>query len=192
MNEQIKKTRKYLYIHNSPETAFMVDNYPWGFRLRTKIRYWIETKIAKNGGQRFCSQTINPKTGFWCAPKYSTYSPILVMYLDENDHVQFTALGHNSKEEIILKFKETHLLNLSEYQKEKLKEIMAYSEVMKHVTFKVEVSRVGPVSLFSKNPEEIEKRKQLLKESEFRKEKEKEMIKQINHAIGHEINNIKF
>lgn len=192
MNEEIKKQKKYLYNHNSPETAFLVDDYPWGFRLRTKIRYWIETKIAKNGGQRFVSQTINPKSGLWCNPKYSTYSPLLIMFLDENNHVNFTSLGHNSEEKTILKFKETHLENLSEYQKETLKEIMAYSEVMKHVTFKVELSRVGPVSLFSKDPEEIEKRKQLIKERELRQEKEKESFKQINHAIGQEISKINF
>jgi len=83
-------TIKYLYQHVSPETAYVVDDYPWGFRLRTTIRYWIESKDAKNGGQRFGSQTINPKTGQWCKPKYSTYSPIMVMYLDEKDHVHYT------------------------------------------------------------------------------------------------------
>jgi hypothetical protein len=46
--------------HTSPDTAFVVDDYPYGFRLRTKIRYWIETK--KGFGQRFCSQTLNPNT----------------------------------------------------------------------------------------------------------------------------------
>lgn len=47
--------RKYLYQHISQETAKIVEDYPWGFRLRTTIRYWIETKKARNGGQRFCS-----------------------------------------------------------------------------------------------------------------------------------------
>lgn len=182
--------RKYLYQHTTPETAKVVEDYPWGFRLRTTIRYWVETKIAKNGGQRFGSQTINPKTGKWCAPKYSTYSPLVVMFLDENDHVKWTGLDHNSGEERVLKFKETHLDNLSEYQKETLKEIMAYTEVMKHVTFTVKASPVGPVSLFSNDPEEVAKRKQLAQESEERELREKESLKQINRAIGYQMSKI--
>ena len=182
--------RKYLYQHISQETARVVEDYPWGFRLRTTIRYWIETKKAKNGGQRFGSQTINPKTGKWCAPKYSTYSPLMVMFLDENDHVKWTGLDHNSGEERILKFKETHLSNLSEYQKETLKEIMAFDEVMKHVTFEVKPSGYGMVSLLSNDPEQVEKRKQMLKECEEREEREKESLRQINRAIGHQMGKI--
>src|ERR1700728_300342 len=94
------QTRKYLYCHTSQETAYVVNDYPWGFRLRTTIRYWIETSTAKNGGQRFASQTINPNTGLWCKPKYSTYSHIMVMFLNEKQYVMHTSLGMNSKEEI--------------------------------------------------------------------------------------------
>jgi hypothetical protein len=126
---------KYLYQHTNQENAKVVENYPWGFRLRTTIRYWIETKIAKNGGQRFCSQTIDPKTGKWCAPKYSAYRPLMVMFLDEKAHVKCTSLSHTSEEERINFFKETHVNNFSDYQKETLKEIMAYHEAMKYVTF---------------------------------------------------------
>ncbi len=183
-----KSEVKYLYNYDTQETARVIEDYPWGFRLRTTIRYWVETKPKH--GQRFCSQTVNPKTGKWCAPKYSTYSPLLIMFLDENEYVKWTSLGHNSEEETILKFKETHLDNLSQYQKETLKEIMAYAEVMKHVTFTVKTSPIVPVSLFSRDPEEIEKRKLLVAECEERETREKESLKQINRAIGHEMNKI--
>lgn len=186
MNDTTEK--KYLYQHVSQETAYLVKDYPWGFRLRTSIRYWIESK--KSHGQRFGSQTINPKTGKWCAPKYSTYSPLMVMFLDENDHVKWTGLDHNSGEERILKFKETHLANLSEYQKETLKEIMAFDEVMKHVTFEVKPSGYGMVSLLSNDPEQVEKRKQMLKECEEREQREKESLRQINRAISYEMSKI--
>jgi len=181
---------KYIYQHNSPETAKVVEDYPWGFRLRTTIRYWIETKKAKNGGQRFAKQTINPKTGKWCAPKYSTYSPILIMYLDENDHVHCTALSHNSGEERILKFKETHLENLNEFQRETLKEIIAYMEVMKGVTFTIKAYHMGPVSLLSDDPKEVEKRRLLAIECDEREKRKQESLKQINRAIAHKINEI--
>jgi hypothetical protein len=126
---------KYLYGHDSQETAYVVDDYPWGFRLRTKIRYWIETKDASNGGQRFVSQTLNPKTNQWCAPKKSTYSPILVMFLNEDDHVKCSGLNRYNDLDVLNKFKESHLNNLSGFQKDQLKRLLATREVMQHVTF---------------------------------------------------------
>ncbi len=68
--------------HTSPETAYVVEDYPYGFRLRTSIRYWLET----NGhGTRFVSQTVNPKTGAWNKPKASTYVQLGVMVRDSRD-----------------------------------------------------------------------------------------------------------
>jgi hypothetical protein len=182
--------KKYLYEHTSQESAYVVEDYPWGFRLRTTIRYWIETKQAKNGGQRFGSQTINPKTGRWCAPKYSTYSPIMIMFLNEDDHIKYICCSHNDEEESVNKFKETHLAYLTDFQKEQLKEIVAYTEVMKHVTWTVKPSSVGPVSLFSNDPIEVSKRAQLRKECEEREKSEQENLRKINQAIGNEIRKI--
>ena len=71
--------------HTSEETAYIVDDYPYGFRLRTQIRYWVETKKGK--GQRFVSQTLNPKTSRWNKPKASIYSTVVMMALNEEDHV---------------------------------------------------------------------------------------------------------
>lgn len=77
--------------HTSPETAYTVDDYPYGYSLRCKIRYWTETaeKGTGKGQQRFVSQTTNPKKvgEVWNKPKASTYSPIVVMYLDHQSHV---------------------------------------------------------------------------------------------------------
>lgn len=183
-------TIKYLYQHVSPETAYVVNDYPWGFRLRTTIRYWIESKDAKNGGQRFGSQTINPKTGQWCKPKYSTYSPIVVMYLNEKEHVHFTCLNTYSKTETINKFKEDHLPNLTDFQKQALRELIAFDKVMQHVTFEIKPSPVGPVSLFSKDPAEIAKREQLLKEQEEREIEKAATFKKINRAISFEMSRV--
>jgi len=80
--------------HISPETAFVVEDYPYGFRLRCKIRYWLETNKK---GTRFVSQTTNPKasTEVWNKPKASTYVDFSgAMYLDENDHVQWQGIGN--------------------------------------------------------------------------------------------------
>jgi hypothetical protein len=189
-NQNQNETRNFIYNHTSPETAYVVADYPWGFRLRTTIRYWIESKKAKNGGQRFASQTINPKTGQWCKPKYSTYSPIIVLYLDENNHVQSTAINHNSGTERIEAFKEQHLEYLDDFQKSYLKEIMAYDKVMKHVTFEVRESTFGPVSLISQAPEDIAKRKALFEEQEQRKIDQDKTFENINKAIYFETKKI--
>lgn len=44
--------------HTSPETAYLVNDYPYG-GLRCKIRYWLE--YSKNKGVRLGSQTTNPR-----------------------------------------------------------------------------------------------------------------------------------
>lgn len=93
MVDAIQQVR-VLQGHTTPETAYVVDDYPYGYRLRCKIRYWIETaeKGAKKGQMRFMSQTTNPKVPgeVWNKPKASTYAALAVMFLDSEDHVQWT------------------------------------------------------------------------------------------------------
>ena len=109
---------KILSGHVSQETAYVVDDYPYGFRLRCKIRYWLEHHPKH--GTRMWSQTSNPKLPqriiqhtaescpghpcasgcdhvefvyVWNKPKASTYAKIAgVMYLDDQEHVQWTGL----------------------------------------------------------------------------------------------------
>ena len=81
--------------HVSPETAYVVDDYPYGFRLRCTIRYWLEYKPGN--GYRLCSQTTNPKKTavLWNKPKASTYRSLGgVMYLNEGGHVTWHGLGY--------------------------------------------------------------------------------------------------
>lgn len=80
--------------HISPETAYIVDDYPYGFRLRCKIRYWLEYDARR--GFRFVSQTTNPKVAGerWNKPKASTYSRFgAAMFLDDSNHVQWEGLS---------------------------------------------------------------------------------------------------
>jgi hypothetical protein len=87
---------KILVGHVSPETAFHVDDYPYGFRLRCQIRYWLEYQPGK--GVRFWSQTTNPKRGHvWNKPKASTYSRFGgCMYLNQENHVTWAGLTEYS------------------------------------------------------------------------------------------------
>lgn len=80
--------------HTSFDTAYVVNDYPYGFTLRCKIKYWIETKPGF--GSRVMSSTTNPKKpgDRWNTPKASTYSMVRVLYLnDENGHVENAGLS---------------------------------------------------------------------------------------------------
>jgi hypothetical protein len=83
--------------HVSAETAFVCPDYPYGFRLRCQIRYWIETT---KHGQRVVSQTTNPKRPgiVWNKPKASTYSNLRVLFIDEaTGYVENDALSFYSE-----------------------------------------------------------------------------------------------
>lgn len=93
---------KPLVGHTSMETAYEVDDYPYG-RLRTKKRFWLEQKGKK--GWRFVEQTLNPKNGRWNKPKTNTYTEFAAsMYLDEKGHVQWAGLSAYSSAEEVLDF----------------------------------------------------------------------------------------
>lgn len=91
---------KVLQGHRSADTAFVVDDYPYSFRLRCKIRYWLE---VNQKGTRFWSQTTNPKKGgeVWNKPKASIYSVVgVICQVDETDgkpdevgHIYWTGLS---------------------------------------------------------------------------------------------------
>lgn len=92
-----------LYGHTSEATAYVVADYPYGYNVRTQIRYWLEAKPKK--GWRLVSQTLNPKTNRWNKPKQSTYIEWgAAMYLDDKGHVQWTGVGPYSDDQKILEF----------------------------------------------------------------------------------------
>jgi hypothetical protein len=82
--------RTILKGHTSIETAYKVDDYPYGSRLRTSIFYWIETKRGK--GDRFCTCTIDPRNGKMNNAKKTTYYPFIYMYVNEDGNVKRTVL----------------------------------------------------------------------------------------------------
>jgi len=82
---------EYLKGHTSAESALIVDDYPYGFRLRCKIRYWLEYKDGF--GFRFVSQTTNPKKSVetWNKPKARVYcdGPSFLIR-NANNHISWT------------------------------------------------------------------------------------------------------
>jgi hypothetical protein len=88
---------KVLQGHTDEGTAYQVDDYPYSFRLRCKIRYWIETatKGAKRGQRRFVSQTTDARADniWWNKPKASNYVLMAVMYVDSAGQVDWSGIS---------------------------------------------------------------------------------------------------
>ena len=95
--------REPLYGHTGPDNAYMVDDYPYGARLRCRIRYWLEHNGKK--GFRFVSQTEDPRNLHWNKPKASVYNMLAgCMYLDHQHHVQWDGLTEYSPAATVLEF----------------------------------------------------------------------------------------
>ena len=82
-----------LYGHNSEETAYLIADYPYGFRMRCQMKVWLEFKASK--GWRIVRRTSNPKRpGTWNAPKASTYSELGGnLFLDNEGHIQWEGVN---------------------------------------------------------------------------------------------------
>ena len=70
-----------------------VENYPYGFKLRTTLFDSVEFNPKK--GYRHITQTINPKNGRLNAPKKSTYKDFLIRFYNENNHIKTLSLDFN-------------------------------------------------------------------------------------------------
>jgi len=84
---------KPLYNHTSEETAYLIADYPYGFRLRCQMKVWLEHKPSK--GWRMVTRTSNPKRpGTWNAPKMSTYRELGGnLFLDNEGHIQWDGVS---------------------------------------------------------------------------------------------------
>ena len=125
----------YIFDAISPETACYAHDYPWGFRLRTQQRYWIESKPKY--GQRLCSQTLSQKTDKWCAVKYSVYSDIVVLSQDENGHYGTNGASRHTRKETLLNFIDRLGYGFDDFQKEQAKMLLAWVGIMEKVEFKI-------------------------------------------------------
>lgn len=105
--------KKPLYGHDSPQTAYMIDDYPSGFKARCRKRVWLEFKPKQ--GWRLVEQTSDKwypgeepaKDAVlrWNKPKASVYAQMAAcMYVDAQDHVQWEQLGLHDKPAVVLEF----------------------------------------------------------------------------------------
>ena len=159
-----------IYDKDSFDNAVEVENYPWGFKLKTKRRYWIETTSR---GDRTCYSTLNPKTDKWCAVKKSTYDAVKVLYFDENGHVKTYGISLGwSDADAVKKFENTvDVKKLSNERRMKICE----AKTINHVNSKIEVSFVNATM------ESEEERAERLVE---KKEIESKLNNYANHVYG--------
>jgi hypothetical protein len=128
----IPEGHEVLTGHFEEASAYVVPDYPYGFRLRCKIRYWIE--YNPKHGDRFCSQTTNPKVvdrEVWNKPKKSTYTQIAVLTRDpENGHIQWAGLRTYPTDVELADFTARTDGKLGEWQAKTLKAITQLNAVM--------------------------------------------------------------
>ena len=132
-----KNMTKYIYNKDSFDNALEVSNYPWGFRLKTKRRTWIETN--KTQGDRLCFCTLNPKTDKWCAVKKATYNAVEVLFIDENEHIKSDGIyKYGVNDEKIKDFLSgVDYDQLNDLQKKQVLKLKAMNKVMEKVTFNI-------------------------------------------------------
>ena len=132
MSEQTKIT--LLHGHSTPETAYLVNDYPYGFRLRCKIRYWLECK--KGHGCRLVSQTTNPKVAgeVWNRPKGNTYcNGPSVLYLDEHGHVHCDGISCYSGADQFARFRALYAAQMTDPERAALDKCEALSRKLSPV-----------------------------------------------------------
>ncbi len=81
---------KVLKGHYSLDTAYKTENHPFSGRNTCTKYFYIETREGL--GQRLVTVTNDPFTGKMCKPKYSGWVDIMMIYLDENEKVQYRPL----------------------------------------------------------------------------------------------------
>lgn len=95
----------------SLKNAYIVVDYPYGFKLRTKKAYFIEHNTGKGKGYRLVEITADPRTGIWNKPKRGIYCTAIALYLDDNGHVKSAGVTPYSNTEAFKSFAETYELS---------------------------------------------------------------------------------
>ena len=154
-----------LYNYDSFDNAYQVDNYPWGFKMRTSRKYWVE---SNKRGDRFCFATLDPRSGKWCKPKKGTYDKVCIMYLDENNYVKQKGVSMYSNNEQVAELLEgINPEQLNEFQKKAICYVRSFNQVMSKVEWTCETKEYVPSSSQSIEYKEEEKRKQEDQDKQF-------------------------
>ena len=131
-------------VHDEKNPLVQSD-YPYG-SLRCERRIWIETNKK---GSRFCSQTVNPKTGRVNAPHKSTYSAYMVLVEEDNGHVNPRSIGLYRGSEDLTAFLTENQDGLTAAQIQEIQKVIPiqkkFEEKMSRATWTIESS--GPARI---------------------------------------------
>ena len=89
-------------LGHTEENPFLIEDYPYGFKLRTQMRVWIESQPKK--GDRYCTQTVNPKNGRLNKPNKSTYQVLSKIVKGDDGKVFHDAINVYSSREKVQEF----------------------------------------------------------------------------------------
>lgn len=126
-------------IQNNEDNAFVVKNYPYGFK-KTLKKFWIETTKR---GDRLCGMTLNPKTNKWNKPKKTTYCDVMVLVKMDNGHIKTSSWGiaYTSLEDLdkFLSFIGDYPLN--DFQKNKIEMGKKVYKIREGITYEIKARR---------------------------------------------------
>lgn len=125
---------KALYGHTSEETAYLIADYPYGFKLRCQMKVWLEYREGK--GYRMVTRTSNPKKpGTWNKEKASTYCATAGnLYLDDENHIHWKGLVGWEKREVLEQF-------LQDFPETDPKSVSLIQALIRHQLKKEEASK---------------------------------------------------
>lgn len=113
-----------LFNHVSPETGFIVPNFPFAHGVCTPARFWIETRIAY--GQRIMYQFLDPATKEWFKPKTRAgYVDLCVLELNTIENhpmygqvIMYEIVLEKLTQEAILSL--AHYYEFTDYQRDRI------------------------------------------------------------------------
>jgi hypothetical protein len=129
---------KPLFGHTSEETAYLIEDYPYGFTLRCQKKVWIETDPKR--GQRTVEMTNNPKRAglHWNTPKKSTYSELCAAFIVEASdvdgkkyttgdvgHVKFMRIGSGGDVACLERYNALYGPFETEYERKTMRTLLA-------------------------------------------------------------------
>ena len=126
--------------HTTPETAYVILDYPFGRKIRCMKRIWIETNSR---GQRFCYQTTKKDFNYnltddtvppmdqphmWNKTKYNTYERLCLYAISPlTDYVENYTIGkYGATRETLALFVDRFYARMDDHQKKELEQLLKF------------------------------------------------------------------
>ena len=129
---------KPLFGYTSEATAYLIEDYPYGFTLRCQKKVWIETDPKR--GQRTVEMSSNPKRAglHWNTPKKSTCDSLCAAFIveasdvdgkkytqDDVGHVKFMRIGDGGDVAFLERYNAMYRPFETEYERKTMRVLLA-------------------------------------------------------------------